>query len=276
MILTVMIIGLLIAYLTVGLASGRTYFILKLKQWHNVTGVNLRTKRQIEQEDKLEELEAKAKYNKKIQDRNNERIGLVTTLDAAKTACEDLEKERLDLLSQIDRHGRDAYVIKVEELDPNGPMQIYDRNHPTLGKKYEEVSAKLVQAKQRLKRANQNIDKYDQRRHRHWEGETWHDYKSYSSRYVKSYEDERIKFKEEINPYAITMVFLWPFMAGWFIGQYAVKNAIKFGDKVLHADTLENYVSPEEHKLEAKIKALTEKDPELAKMYAELAKTLEA
>jgi len=277
MILTVLfLVSMLITYLTIGLASGRTYFILKLKQWHNLTGVHIRTKRQIAQEDKLNELEAKASYEKKVQDRNNERISLVSTLDAAKSACEDLEKEKLDLLKQIERHGRSAYVIKVESFSEDLPMQIYDRSDPTLGQKYDEISEKLIVAKQRLKRANQSIDKFDQRRRRNWEGETWHDYKSYGSRYVKSYEDERAKFKEEINPYAITMVFLWPFMTGWFIGQYAVRHAIKFGDKILHADNLGNYVSPEEHKLEAKIKALTEKDPELAKMYAELAKTLEA
>jgi len=277
MILTVLfLVGMLTAYLTLGLASGRAYFILKLKQWHNLTGVRMRTQRQIEQEDKLNELEAKAEYEKKMQDRNNERLSLMRALDAAKDACEELEKERLNFLNQIERHGRDAYVIKVESFSEDLPMQIYDHNDPTLGQKYDEISAKLVQAKQRLKRANQSIDKFDQRRRRNWEGETWHDYKAYGSRYVKSYEDERDKFKKEINPYAITMVFLWPIMASWFIGQYAVKHAIRFGDKVLHADTLGNYVSPEEHKLEARIKALTEKDPELAKMYAELAKTLEA
>lgn len=272
MILAVMLIGLLIVYLSIGLAVGRTFFIIKLKQWHNTYGVTYKTQRQIEQERKLEELEDKQSLETRIEEANNARIRLVTRRDAAESAVDDLMEEKLTLETSIMTRGRDSYVIIVDQVMDADPVKLYSDGSTTLGREFDLICSKLETARVRLRSAERDLEVHEKCRNKN----NYYSPSRWEHKQRNTYEEYLANKKKDLNPLVISMVFLWPLLGSWFVGRFTVNHAIKFGDKILHADKLDKYVAPDEYKLEAKIKALTEKDPELSKMYSDLVKSLEA
>lgn len=241
----ILLILIVVGYIAGGLALGRFYYLSEMKKWHLKNKNVYKTASEIEKENRLEELEAaqalaeaKAKREKEI---------------------DELHKNIAEANNQLNRlreiaTGKDTAEIVQRE---------------------NRIESKKNLIRYREQQLANYLDREQQERN-HRMRYHHYDIELGFPGTQTTYESARKNFETKTAHVAKSVIVLWPIALAIFIVRFSILCGNLIVKTSIGDSKQEKYVSNNEYVLEAKINALTETDPDLAKMYGDLAKQLES
>lgn len=247
----ILILLYLFLYFAVGLVIGRVYYTLEMKKWHGKAKHLYKTRAEIS---KLKELE-RLKQEKQREELKKERKEAIDRCEA------EYSRAKKDLL----------YLQQAEaRLHQDKNSKLDDGYLKTLN----SIQSDICRQKCVVETTERNLDRAYNKKHDYRDHHLI-EYGFGDSGPTETYEGKRAVVEKRTGNNARTILFVWPVIVTVIAIRLSLTYTYKGINKFIGQGAPEKYVSDQEHILQAKINALTEKDPELAKLYGDLVKHLE-
>lgn len=241
----ILLILIVVGYIAGGLALGRFYYLSEMKKWHLKNKNVYKTASEIEKENRLEELEAAQ--------------ALAETKAKREKEIDELHRNIAEANNQLNRlketaTGKDAAEIAQRKNKIESKKNLVRYREKQLADYFDQEQLEISY----------------KRRYHHYDLE-------FGSPVTQTtYESARKNFETKTAHVAKSVIVLWPIALAIFIVRFSILCGNLIVKTSIGDAKQEKYVSNNEYILEAKINALTETDPDLAKMYGDLAKQLES